>query len=67
MTNVFLSTLDLTVGELKAALDKFPDETPIYAEGDVVPEEKDFNSIRLSLSTSPGTTSLLFLTVGMSY
>jgi hypothetical protein len=64
---IFIGPLELTVGELKKALDKYPDTMPIYADGETVPEEKDFNSILLSESNNPGSVSILFLTVGLAY
>lgn len=64
---IFIGALELTVGELKKALEKYPDDMPIYADGDTVADEMDFNSILFTESNNPGSVSILFLTVGLAY
>lgn len=67
MNEEFVGPEELTVAKLKEALSKFPDDMVIHADGETAPDPADFGGILLSLVENPGSVSILFLTVCLSY
>ena len=67
MNEDFVGPEELTVAKLKAALDKFPDDMVISADGETAPDPADFGGILLTPSNNPGGDEYLFLTVSLAY